>query len=187
MIAPTARWILMRRTDAQSAAVPIKISYFNGRVVLHGSAAPATLAGAALSLSKYRPRVRHCGGASGIMGKRRGQGSPCLRFPLRPDPASPVPTGFLARVLLPQISKKPDLFNRLPGRPFGTARSCPGRRAKTIVRPSSGRARRGGGRGACPPDFFTPCSTRRHSRRSPGTCCGRIRCRSCRSSPSPRP
>ena len=34
LIAPTARWILMRRTDAQSAAVPIKISYFNGRVVL---------------------------------------------------------------------------------------------------------------------------------------------------------
>ena len=33
MIAPTARWILRRRTDAQSAAVPIKISYFNGRVV----------------------------------------------------------------------------------------------------------------------------------------------------------
>ena len=33
-IAPTARWILMRRTDEQSAAVPIKISYFNGRVVL---------------------------------------------------------------------------------------------------------------------------------------------------------
>ena len=32
LIAPTARWILMRRTDAQSAAVPIKISYFNGRV-----------------------------------------------------------------------------------------------------------------------------------------------------------
>ena len=32
-IAPTARWILMRRTDAESAAVPIKISYFNGRVV----------------------------------------------------------------------------------------------------------------------------------------------------------
>ena len=30
----TARWILIRRTDAQSAAVPIKISYFNGRVVL---------------------------------------------------------------------------------------------------------------------------------------------------------
>ena len=26
LIAPTARWILMRRTDAQSAAVPIKIS-----------------------------------------------------------------------------------------------------------------------------------------------------------------
>ena len=34
LIAPTARWILMRRTDAQSAAVPMKISYFNGRVVL---------------------------------------------------------------------------------------------------------------------------------------------------------
>ena len=33
-IAPTARWILRKRTDAQSAAVPIKISYFNGRVVL---------------------------------------------------------------------------------------------------------------------------------------------------------
>ena len=29
LIAPTARWILMRRTDAQSAAVSIKISYFN--------------------------------------------------------------------------------------------------------------------------------------------------------------
>ena len=29
----------MRRTDAQSAAVPIKISYFNGRVVSHRSAA----------------------------------------------------------------------------------------------------------------------------------------------------
>ena len=28
-IAPTARWILMRRTNAQSAAVPMKISYFN--------------------------------------------------------------------------------------------------------------------------------------------------------------
>ena len=28
-IAPTARWILMRRTDAQSAAVPMKISYLN--------------------------------------------------------------------------------------------------------------------------------------------------------------
>ena len=36
-IAPTARWILMRRTDAQSAAVPIKISYFNA--YFHGSAA----------------------------------------------------------------------------------------------------------------------------------------------------
>ena len=33
-IAPTARWILRKRTNAQSAAVPIKISYFNGRVVL---------------------------------------------------------------------------------------------------------------------------------------------------------
>ena len=29
LIAPTARWILRRRTDAQSAAVPMKISYFN--------------------------------------------------------------------------------------------------------------------------------------------------------------
>ena len=29
LIAPTARWILMRRTDAQSAAVPMKLSYFN--------------------------------------------------------------------------------------------------------------------------------------------------------------
>ena len=36
LIAPTARWILRRRTDAQSAAVPIKISYFNGRVVSYG-------------------------------------------------------------------------------------------------------------------------------------------------------
>ena len=33
LIAPTARWILRKRTDAQSAAVPIKIRYFNGRVV----------------------------------------------------------------------------------------------------------------------------------------------------------
>ena len=33
LIAPTARWILRKRTDAQSAAVPMKISYFNGRVV----------------------------------------------------------------------------------------------------------------------------------------------------------
>ena len=29
LIAPTARWILRKRTDAHSAAVPIKISYFN--------------------------------------------------------------------------------------------------------------------------------------------------------------
>ena len=28
LIAPTARWILRRRTDAQSAVVPIKISLF---------------------------------------------------------------------------------------------------------------------------------------------------------------
>ena len=34
---PTARWILRKRTDAQSAAVPIEISYFNGRVVLDES------------------------------------------------------------------------------------------------------------------------------------------------------
>ena len=33
LIAPTARWILRKRTDAQSAAVPIKISYSNGSVV----------------------------------------------------------------------------------------------------------------------------------------------------------
>ena len=33
LIAPTARWILRKRTDAQSAAVPMKLSYFNGRVV----------------------------------------------------------------------------------------------------------------------------------------------------------
>ena len=39
-IAPTARWILMRRTDAQSAAVPIKIFYFNGRVVSRSEVRP---------------------------------------------------------------------------------------------------------------------------------------------------
>ena len=29
LIAPTARWILRKRTDAQSAAVPMKLSYCN--------------------------------------------------------------------------------------------------------------------------------------------------------------
>ena len=33
LIAPTARWILRKRTDAQSAAVPMKLSYFHGKVV----------------------------------------------------------------------------------------------------------------------------------------------------------
>ena len=62
MIAPTARWILRRRTDAQSAAVPIKLSYFNGRVVLHrgggdGGAEELHLAGGAVGLGGEGPEL----------------------------------------------------------------------------------------------------------------------------------
>ena len=48
LIAPTARWILMRRTDAQSAGIPIKISYLNAY-----GAKPETLKTKAFKVSGF--------------------------------------------------------------------------------------------------------------------------------------
>ena len=61
----------MRRTDAQSAAVPIKISYFNGRVVSEAMLRPND-AGA-------QGRAQRLGCAALAVGKQSGVPLPALR------------------------------------------------------------------------------------------------------------